>query len=148
MFRIPYLKAGVGYFGLAQLTNQEFFSSWLPNFINNNSDVTSLGKFAESLRDALNRVVNRALLSRNVQVFIFVALTRTSTQNSGSFEIVRFLTMGFIETYKKNIIARKNSFLNSPDSQILFLSMPPFLGTEKNITSMGISDPSTIFGNN
>ena len=69
VFRIPYLKAGVGYFGLAQLTNQEFFSSWLPNFINNNSDVTSLGKFAESLRDALNRVVNRALLSRNVSGF-------------------------------------------------------------------------------
>jgi hypothetical protein len=66
LFKIPYLNAGVGYFGLAQVNSREYFSSWLPNFIKMNSEVETPGQFAERLRDALNRTVNKSLLRRNI----------------------------------------------------------------------------------
>lgn len=66
VFQIPYLNAGVGYFGLAQINAKEFFSSWLPNFINKNSDAQTLGLFAERLCNTLNRAVDKNLLSTMV----------------------------------------------------------------------------------
>jgi hypothetical protein len=69
IFQIPYLNAGVGYFGLAQVNAKGFFSDWLPNFINKNSDVQTLGHFAERLKDGLNQAVDKKLLSTIVSGF-------------------------------------------------------------------------------
>src|SRR5687767_9428011 len=66
VFEIPYLNAGVGYFGLAQLNDKKFFSNWLPDFINKNSNLQALGQFAETLRDELNRTVEKFRLTQMV----------------------------------------------------------------------------------
>jgi len=66
VFRIPYLNTGVGYFGLAQINDKEYFSDWLPNFINKNSDAQTIGQFAERLCDALNRTVEKFRLLKMV----------------------------------------------------------------------------------
>jgi hypothetical protein len=66
VFEISYLNAGVGYFGLAQLNDKEFFSSWLPNFINKNSDAQSLSQFAERLTGALNQKVEKFRLKNMI----------------------------------------------------------------------------------
>jgi hypothetical protein len=66
IFKIRYLNAGVGYFGLADINHKVTFSEWLPNFINKNSDAHSLGQFAERLRNELNRTVNKSLLADQI----------------------------------------------------------------------------------
>jgi hypothetical protein len=64
LFRIPYLNAGVGYFGLAQVDQGKFLSEWLPNFINYTCEVGSLEKFARVLCDKLNHKVNKEFLKK------------------------------------------------------------------------------------
>jgi hypothetical protein len=63
LFRIPYLNAGVGYFGLAQVTPKQYFSSRLPNFIRHTHGARCLEDFAHRLRDRLNRDVSKSPLS-------------------------------------------------------------------------------------
>lgn len=65
LFKIPYLRAAVGYFGLAQVNRTELFSSWLPNFINRASDAPTLEVFAKRLHEQLNRSVDKRFLARN-----------------------------------------------------------------------------------
>jgi hypothetical protein len=69
IFEIPYLNAGVGYFGVAAVSNKEYFSSWLPNFIKRNANVRNLSQFAHALRDTLNRVVDKTFLKDRVSGF-------------------------------------------------------------------------------
>jgi hypothetical protein len=71
LFRIPYLNAGVGYFGLAVVdqAQKHFLSSYLPNFINHSADVTTPQAFAERLQIALNRDVDKNLLRSNSSGF-------------------------------------------------------------------------------
>lgn len=69
IFQIPYLNAGVGYFGVAAVNNTEYFSSWLPNFINQNVNLETLGQFAHKLRDSLNRTVDKTFLKDRVSGF-------------------------------------------------------------------------------
>jgi hypothetical protein len=64
LFRISYLNAGVGYFGLAQVNNTEFLSGWLPDFIRHACGVKSLEEFSRSLCDELNRKVNKGFLKK------------------------------------------------------------------------------------
>ena len=69
LFEIPYLNAGVGYFGLAQVNQTEFLSSWLPNFIGRTCDATGLEEFSNRLCDDLNRTVNKRLLAKEPSGF-------------------------------------------------------------------------------
>ena len=69
VFTIPYLNAGVGYFGLAQLDSRVFFSEWLPGFIQRESAVSSVGDFAKDLCKEPNRKVSKALLIANPSGF-------------------------------------------------------------------------------
>lgn len=69
LFEIPYLKAGVGYFGLAQVDQTEFFSSWLPNFIRRTCDAGKLEEFANRLCEELNLSVRKDLLAKSPSGF-------------------------------------------------------------------------------
>jgi hypothetical protein len=62
--RIPYLNAGIGYYGLAEIKQNVYLAGWLPNFINNASGIKSLGEFAANLRDELNQKVSKTWLSK------------------------------------------------------------------------------------
>jgi hypothetical protein len=64
LFKIDHLNAGVGYFGLAQRSQTEFFSGWLPNFIKNSADAKSPEEFAHRLCDVLNKSVSKDLLKQ------------------------------------------------------------------------------------
>jgi hypothetical protein len=72
LFRIPYLEAGVSYFGLAEVVpsgRRQFLSQWLPAFITKNSDAPSLRDFAFRLRDELNKIVPPQILRHNPSGF-------------------------------------------------------------------------------
>lgn len=62
VFPIPHLNAGIGYFGLAQVNERVFLSGWLPNVINQSTQITSLGEFARTLCERLNQSVNKTWL--------------------------------------------------------------------------------------
>jgi hypothetical protein len=64
LFKLSYLNAGVGYFGLAQVNQSEFFSGWLPNFIRHSHEERTLEGFANSLCYELNRKVDKELLRK------------------------------------------------------------------------------------
>ncbi|HLG15164.1 MAG TPA: hypothetical protein VJH03_11765 [Blastocatellia bacterium] len=62
IFRVPYLNAGIGFFGLAEVGQQPNatpMSDWLTSFITKNHDARTLSDFAHRLRDDLNRAVPR-----------------------------------------------------------------------------------------
>ncbi len=69
LFEIPHLKASVGYFGLAQPTATDFFSSWLPNTICHGTGIGTLAEFAGYLEEELNKRVNKGLLRKNPSGF-------------------------------------------------------------------------------
>jgi hypothetical protein len=69
VFEIPYLKASVGYFGLAQPTAKEYFSSWLPNVIRNGHTIKTVNEFSQYLADTLNKNVTKSLLKTNPSGF-------------------------------------------------------------------------------
>jgi hypothetical protein len=69
VFEIPYLKASVGYFGLAQPTSREYFSSWLPNVIRHGHGIKTVKEFSEYLTDQLNKNVTKSLLETNPSGF-------------------------------------------------------------------------------
>ena len=66
IFQVEHLNAGVGYYGLAQVNEREYLSSWLPNFIRHSIDVSSLRDFAIKLHDELNQKVRKAWLCKQV----------------------------------------------------------------------------------
>jgi len=62
IFPVPYLNAGIGYFGLADVgrrPNATPMSDWLTSFITENHDARRLGDFAHRLQDELNGAVPR-----------------------------------------------------------------------------------------
>lgn len=64
IFRIPYLKAGIGYFGLAEVgrrPNATPMSDWLTAFIDNNHDSRSLSEFSNRLKNELDTDVPKTL---------------------------------------------------------------------------------------
>lgn len=72
IFRIPYLNAGIGYFGLAEvfpMGKRQSMSSWLPQFISSNSSITSLCDFADALRIELDKVVPDTVKTSNPSGF-------------------------------------------------------------------------------
>lgn len=70
-FEIPYLRASVGYFGLAQPspTVDETFSAWLPNVIKHGFGIKTISDFADYLTDELNRKVCKSLLRKHASGF-------------------------------------------------------------------------------
>lgn len=62
LFRIHYLNACVGYFGLAQINSVVYFSNWLSNFITHSSGISSLEDFSKQLCGQLNTVIDKTLL--------------------------------------------------------------------------------------
>lgn len=69
VFEIPFLKASVGYFGLAQPTLKEYFSSWLPNLIRNGHSIKTVKYFSEYLMYELNKKVSKGLLKSSPSGF-------------------------------------------------------------------------------
>jgi len=65
IFPIPYINAGIGYFGLAQLTRNTFLSEWIPEFIENHVELHSIHDFAKALQSDLNQQVNKGFLRQN-----------------------------------------------------------------------------------
>lgn len=60
LFRIPYLEAGVSYYGIPEVFpdgQAAYISQWLPDFIVFHSDVTSLEQFASRLLDELHTIM-------------------------------------------------------------------------------------------
>jgi len=68
IFQIPYLNAGVGFAGLAQVSASQFFPDWLNNFIRHQSDVQSIQEFAQRLQADLNQVVFKDYLRQNPSI--------------------------------------------------------------------------------
>jgi hypothetical protein len=54
IFQIPYLPAGIGYFGLAELHTRKAMSDWLLGFIRRNSHLKNMQIFANELANHLN----------------------------------------------------------------------------------------------
>jgi len=69
IMEIKYLNAGIGYYGLAQVNQSEYFSGWLPNFIKNSVEAKSLRDFATKLHGELNRKVNKVWLREKASGF-------------------------------------------------------------------------------
>lgn len=72
LFRIPYLNAGISYFGLATVSpakKQQYMSEWLRTFITRNSGVRSLRDFAFKLREDLERVIPPNVLGKHASGF-------------------------------------------------------------------------------
>jgi hypothetical protein len=69
IFEVPHVKGSVGYFGLAQPTTREYFSSWLPNVISKSHGTRTIKEFAQYLMDELNRNVAKSLLRTNPSGF-------------------------------------------------------------------------------
>jgi len=69
VFEISYIRASVGYFGLAQPTMQEYFSSWLPNVIRRGHSIRTVEEFSQYLMNELNNIVSKALLKSNPSGF-------------------------------------------------------------------------------
>ena len=72
LFRIPYLEAGVSYFGLATYRNRggEFrMTDWLRNFIRRAHATRTIRDFALRLRNDLNATIPRSVLSQRASGF-------------------------------------------------------------------------------
>jgi len=72
LFKIPYLSAGISYFGLAQVFpngRRQYLSDWLPVFIRKNSGAQNLGDFSSTLRDELHKIVPSSVLGANASGF-------------------------------------------------------------------------------
>lgn len=69
IFEVPHIKASIGYFGLAQPTTREYFSSWLPNVISHSHGIKTIADFAQYLMDTLNGNVVKSLLKTNPSGF-------------------------------------------------------------------------------
>jgi len=75
LFRIPYLEAGVSYFGLAEVFpggRRRYMSQWLPGFITQQAGLPTLRDFVFRLRDELNKIVPPRILANNASGFSHV----------------------------------------------------------------------------
>jgi len=54
VFPVPKLRAGIGYFGLAELPGKKM-DAWLSEFIGANQDASNLAEFAATLANSLNK---------------------------------------------------------------------------------------------
>jgi len=57
IFELPWLSAGIGYFGIAEITGTRPMQEWLESFIRHAANYRTLADFANALADALNSVV-------------------------------------------------------------------------------------------
>jgi hypothetical protein len=57
VYELPWLNAGIGYFGLAQVSTGRSMQDWLKSFISRSVDCHNLEDFAKALTDALNTTV-------------------------------------------------------------------------------------------
>jgi hypothetical protein len=103
VFEIPYIRASVGYFGLAQPTMQEFFSSWLPNVIRHGHSIKTVKEFSQYLMNELNNKVSKTLLRSNPSGFHICGLAEDGVPE---FYFVRNIERmegpfyrGFLESY-------------------------------------------------
>jgi len=67
LFKIPYLKGAISYFGLASVFpngQRQYLSDWLPNFSTHQSKAQDLKSFANSLRNELNGIVPSNILKQ------------------------------------------------------------------------------------
>ena len=69
VMEITHLNAGIGYYGLAEISSNVYLAGWLPNFINNASGTKSLQEFCTKLCDELNQKVNKTWLSKQPSGF-------------------------------------------------------------------------------
>ncbi|MHC1783056.1 MAG: hypothetical protein AB9891_09935 [Anaerolineaceae bacterium] len=69
IFKIPYLNACVGYYGLAQLDSSHYFSEWLPNFIYRSSENRDVEGFTHNLLYSLNKEIDKNFLHTNFSGF-------------------------------------------------------------------------------
>jgi hypothetical protein len=72
LFRIPYMKAAVSYFGVAEVRPRDrlqHLSDWLSGFINTHSGTRNLKDFAFQLREELNKVVPPQVLRKYASGF-------------------------------------------------------------------------------
>jgi hypothetical protein len=62
LFAIPYIKSTVSYYGRASFVNDKgkevYFSEWLPAFIRDNNNITSLEEFSKALQSALSSTIS------------------------------------------------------------------------------------------
>lgn len=126
IFKIPYLKASVGYFGLAQPNEREYFSSWLPNVIRNGYSIKSIGNFSEYLEDELGKKVSGSLLRNNPSGFHLCGLAEDGIPE---FYFIRnFLKMenGFYKDCQRSYYStedfRNRDAIRSSDGNIRQLS--------------------------
>ncbi len=72
LFRIPYLEAGISYFGLAEVYPKgraQLLSDWLPNFITRNSDITTIRALVFALRNELQVIIPKDTLAEHPSGF-------------------------------------------------------------------------------
>lgn len=72
LFRIPYLEAGISYFGLAGFHSggrNYYFSEWIPSFVRRHADTTDLRTFALKLHRELNRTIASTVLEKHSSGF-------------------------------------------------------------------------------
>ena len=72
LFPIPYLAAGISYFGLAEVfpkRGRGYLSDWLKDFIIKQSSLKSLRDFAFQLREELHSVIPADILAKNASGF-------------------------------------------------------------------------------
>jgi hypothetical protein len=72
IFRVPTKRAGIGYFGLAELRlagRRRYMDEWLTDFLNRHSGLRTLGDLADRLAEELNRIVPSKDRQREVSGF-------------------------------------------------------------------------------
>lgn len=89
VFRVRYLNAGIGFFGLAEVHpsgKKQPMSSWLPQFVTKHSNISTLRDFADSLRSELDIVVPNNIKTSNPSGFHIAGY---NNQNFPEFWFVR-----------------------------------------------------------
>lgn len=74
VFRVPKLRAGIGYFGLAELPGKKM-DAWLTEFIEANQAVPTLAELATTLAAALNNEVPAAWRQSDISGFHLAGFT-------------------------------------------------------------------------
>lgn len=107
IFRVPYLNAGIGFFGLAEVGQQPNptpMSDWLTSFITKNHDARTLSDFARRLRDELNGAVPRTSKISNPSGFHIAGFNQDGlpefwyVRNIDNMDQHRYI--GFLDRYR------------------------------------------------
>lgn len=81
IFEIPYLNAGIGYFGLAEVRdgNKKLsMSDWLSRFIRKSSNESNLESFANKLSNELNKAIQNELITKYISGFHVAGYNKSS----------------------------------------------------------------------